>query len=329
MADNYYARMYGAQHAAAAQDAGNAYNQAIKERMAQEEAKSSNKRLAQLLGVSLPEEVEAAKDKIESAKTPLQGIGPLANAGDYAEKLQQAPQMQQELAGAEQVAAAMPKKTLADVLRGRSVQTGDYGKISQIGADDANREARLRLTPGQEAADKAFGKDYADYQAGGGKAGVEKNINLLNQAQQGLDETTMLDRAAGVLPKSLRDFLTPKAVAREDAVKSAIQSTLRQTLGSQFTEKEAQTLMDRAYNPRLSAEENKKRIQAAVGELQQRASEKERAARQFEQSGSLVGYSPARGQQMAPASLPSEQGSGLSPEQRQARIQELRKKLGR
>jgi hypothetical protein len=177
------------------------------------------------------------------------------------------------------------------------------------------------LTPGQEAADKAFGKDYADYVAGGGRQGVEKNLAQLEHAKQGLQHPGMLDRAASYIPiQKIREVITPDAVAREESVKNAIQSTLRQTLGSQFTEKEGQALMDRAYNPRLAPEENMRRLDLIIGELKGRAAQKERSAQLFEKTGSLKGLSGAE----APKSQSNPQLDAI-----QRRIQELEAKRGR
>jgi hypothetical protein len=182
------------------------------------------------------------------------------------------------------------------------------------------------LTPAQETAEKSAGKDYADYEAAGGRANIDKNLSLLEGAKADLagSDRGPLTRAAGILPKSLREFLTPKEVAVEDKVKSAVQATLRQTLGAQFTEKEGQALMDRAYNPRLSTEENLARVTATANELAQKKAQMDQSGDAYRRTGyATVGVKPVKS-----AKAPKNPPTGLSPAE-QAELDQLRKEMGR
>lgn len=154
----------------------------------------------------------------------------------------------------------------------------------KLGAD-----AGMKLLPGQEAADKAFGKEYQDWNAQGGYAGVEKQLSQLEEAAQALENNPSLSGGASTaLPDAIRRRLTPEAVTIEQSVKQATQAALRQTLGSQFTEKEGEQIMQRSYDPALPAEENIKKIRSAVKELKTRALEKERASKYFESTGGTL-----------------------------------------
>ncbi len=172
---------------------------------------------------------------------------------------------------------------------------GLLGKDAKINAGHITIDPReyangpVPLTKGQEAADTAFGKDYATYQAGGGKAGAEKSIQQLESAAKNLPDPNALQRAAGILPKSVRDIIMPESAAKEDEVRGAVQSVLRQTLGPQFTEREGEQVMSRAYNPRLPKAENIKRVMAEAKRQRQQAEDKDRSARYFEQHGTLTG----------------------------------------
>lgn len=172
---------------------------------------------------------------------------------------------------------------------------GLLGKDAKINAGHITIDPReyangpVPLTKGQEAADTAFGKDYATYQAGGGKAGAEKSIQQLESAAKNLPDPNALQRAAGILPKSVRDIIMPESAAKEDEVRGAVQSVLRQTLGPQFTEREGEQVMSRAYNPRLPKAENIKRVMAEARRQRQQAEDKDRSARYFEQHGTLTG----------------------------------------
>lgn len=156
-------------------------------------------------------------------------------------------------------------------------------------------EAGRKFTPGQEAADKAFGKDYQDWNAQGGYASVEKQLAQLQGAINQLEANPELSGGMNTaLPDAVRRRLYPEAMKIEQDVKQATQAALRQTLGSQFTEKEGEAIMQRSYDPALPAADNIAKIKAAILELQTKAQEKDRAAKHFEASGgTLSGYKPA------------------------------------
>lgn len=153
------------------------------------------------------------------------------------------------------------------------------------------------LTPAQEAAEKAAGKSYEEYEAAGGRANLEKNISQLQEVQSELgaekDPRSWLDKAAGGLPRGLRALLTPGEVAREDRVRNAVQATLKQTLGGQFTEREAEAIMNRAYDPRLSTQENLARVQRTANELTQKKAQMDRSGEALRRTGyATIGVKP-------------------------------------
>jgi len=61
-------------------------------------------------------------------------------------------------------------------------------------------------------------------------------------------------------------------------------------LGPQFTEKEGERLIARAYNPRLSEKENVKRVRRLIDQIKSAAKAKGDAADYFEKNGTLAGY---------------------------------------
>lgn len=155
-----------------------------------------------------------------------------------------------------------------------------------------------KLTPGQEAADRAFGKEYQDWTAQGGYANVDKQIAQIEAAANALDQDDTMTGGIQELyvPGGSSDFARsrskPEAFALQQGVEQAIQASLRQTLGSQFTEKEGEKVIARAFDPRLPAKENAKKLRAEIKQLRSRAAEKEAASRYFEQHGTLRGHKP-------------------------------------
>lgn len=147
------------------------------------------------------------------------------------------------------------------------------------------------LTPGETATDKAFAKDYNDFIAAGGYADVQKNLNQLRDAKDILSKSdTVSGPILGVLPKGLRDIVTPQGASVQDAVEEVVQRNLRLILGAQFTQKEGELLLARAFNPRQSEAENMRRLDRLMTQIGEAAKAKEEAAKYFEQNGTLKGY---------------------------------------
>jgi len=187
--------------------------------------------------------------------------------------------------------------------------------IRAIGAKQAGG-GQLKLSKGEEAADRAFGKEYEEYIAGGGYAGVQKNLeaakNAIGLMKSGEAETGGI---SGLLPKGVRDVVNPNMTRAQEALEQSVQASLRQTLGAQFTEREGQQILQRTFNPRLSTEENIRRAEAVVADLEKRLQAKQAAAEHYESSGSLKGF---KGTEMVKA--------GSDSDAKLKRLQELRRK---
>jgi hypothetical protein len=148
------------------------------------------------------------------------------------------------------------------------------------------------LTVGQKAVDREFGKEYADYQAAGGSADVEKQLNQLRQVstELGTKGNDYTGPIRGAIPDFARAATNPEAVNAKNQVEEVVQRNLRAVLGAQFTQVEGERLIARAYNDRLKPEQNKKRVDALTKQIEIAAKTKEDAARYFEQNGTLSGW---------------------------------------
>lgn len=195
-------------------------------------------------------------------------------------------------------------------------------KKSQIAknlADAAKERTMLGIkdiTPGQKAADEAFGKESADYFYGGGKSAVEKNLQKIQGAIDNLSSNPGLTgRLSMKLPivgsDAAQEALNPEMAAVRDDIRGAIQGTLRQTLGPQFTEKEGTAIFNRAFNPALSAAENARRATAELESLKRMAAQKDASMNQFLKSGSLRGYAPGKTEVPEQVRYASGGGGGL------------------
>lgn len=151
------------------------------------------------------------------------------------------------------------------------------------------------LTKGQEALDKEFAKDYAKYYAGGGYAdslkGIQQLRDVINTLKSGKDVT---GGTIGYLPDAFVSLYDPEAVSAKETVEEVVQRNLRLILGAQFTEKEGERLIARAYNPRLDEKTNLERVERLLNQMEQAANSKAQAAEYFEQFGTLKGYQGSR-----------------------------------
>lgn len=152
-------------------------------------------------------------------------------------------------------------------------------------------KAGVPTTKAQEQVDKEFAKDYADFVASGGIADAQKQIRELEGVSQSLEDIdTATGKFIGLVPKFVRDLVTPEGAALQDIVESVVQRNLRIILGAQFTEREGQRLIDRAYNPRQSEEENKRRVDRLLDQMKSALKAKREAAEYYEENGTLKGF---------------------------------------
>lgn len=168
---------------------------------------------------------------------------------------------------------------------------------------EPEKAKKLDLTPGQKKLDETFSKDYASYVAAGGYADIDKQLNQLRGVKRQLDLSAGLSKpkkgeevynltgpGLGLLPESVLTRTNPEAVAARNAVEEVVQRNLRLVLGAQFTEKEGERLISRAYNPSLDEKENAKRVKRLIGQIESAAKAKQRASDYFEKNGTLKGF---------------------------------------
>lgn len=153
------------------------------------------------------------------------------------------------------------------------------------------------LTPGQREVDVKFAPVYTDW-VGGGYADSAKQLTQLDES------LGIIERAAangenisgiiGRMPDYIQPFINPQGTIAREGVEEVVQRSLREILGAQFTEKEGERLIARAYNPALPAEENAKRTRRLIGQIQSMAESRQEMAEYFEENGTLRGYKGRR-----------------------------------
>lgn len=146
------------------------------------------------------------------------------------------------------------------------------------------------LTPAEKAVDTEFGKEYVRFTTGGA-TDAQKNIDQLLGVRKELASGKNLTGAGfTVIPDQLQSIVAPEAKAVKERVEEVVQRNLREILGAQFTEKEGERLIARAYNQNLPEEENLRRLDALIKQIQGAYQAKADAAAYFEQNGTLRGW---------------------------------------
>lgn len=208
----------------------------------------------------------------------------------------------------------------------------------------------------QQAADKAAGEEYQKW-VSGGSAVAQDNVDKIKKATSDL----MGDGGTGGILGGIQSIpligepavklINPKRVAVKQDIDSVVLGFLKQRFGGNPTEGERKALLDTVYDPMLPKETVADRV-AGLGTLinqQQQAAQQQ--ADYIEKHGTVRGYKGpvpiSKAEFMAsvealkndssraqPASGLIQEAnavgkSGLTPDQRAKRIQELKAKLGK
>ena len=196
------------------------------------------------------------------------------------------------LKGMEAPGAQSPAGKLADDLRN--------GLITQEQYDTATTKTPLvsnvigggdQYTPGQKKVDEAFADRYLDYIMGGGSDST-KQIAQLDDVLAKLESGEQLTGPQfGLQPDAWQSWANPEALDARERVEEVVQRNLREVLGAQFTQAEGDRLIARAYNQRLSPEQNAQRLRLLVASMRAAADAKSAMMQYWdENNGTLAGF---------------------------------------
>jgi hypothetical protein len=96
--------------------------------------------------------------------------------------------------------------------------------------------------------------------------------------------------SVAVQPDLLLAMTNPRALQNREAVEEVVQRNLRVILGAQFTEREGERLISRAFNPKLPPAENAKRVRRLFMQMETAAEQKQAMVDYFNENGTLRGY---------------------------------------
>lgn len=163
--------------------------------------------------------------------------------------------------------------------------------LKQFADMKANEQKSQSESPAQQAIDKKFGETYQEYFVDGKIGDMDKNIEQLEFALDNLKNYNVTGPGISRTPDFLKQIFNQRAVATKDAIEQVVQQDLRRTLGAQFTENEGKRLIERAFNDRLSEEENIRRVSALINAMKQARDTMTKSAEYYENNGgSLAGF---------------------------------------
>jgi len=164
-------------------------------------------------------------------------------------------------------------------------------KLQEMKLQSEQSKKDLAPTEAEKVTEREFAKDYNEWTSRG-QGVYQKNLDRLKEAKNTLEQRQKdfigtSGRVTGRLPDFLR---SEESIALREDVQAAAQGALKATLGAQFTEKEGERIMAASYNEKLSPEQNIKKIDAAIKEIETNAKNLEDKGRYYEENRGLKGY---------------------------------------
>jgi hypothetical protein len=196
-----------------------------------------------------------------------------------------------------QMATTQPKDNSTSMMKNYKFLTEVLGvpqeealKMSQGGLNITNNLGPT--TPGGETFDKEVAKDLNKFILSGA-ADQAKNISQLRDARDRLaGGENLAGPILGAMPKGVRIAAGyGGSVDVQEAIEEVVQRNLREVLGGQFSEREGDRLISRAYNPQLSEQENLARLDRLIRQVELAYEQKRSAAEYFSShGGTLAGW---------------------------------------
>jgi len=144
-------------------------------------------------------------------------------------------------------------------------------------------------TPGWEAIDKAYATDYLNWSMNSGDMiGQVAQLETVLTKLEGGENLT--GAAIGLAPDWYNYLANPKSLAAKERVAEVVQRNLKLILGGQFSEREGEQLIARAYNPALEEKENIARLKRLILQMKEGIKARQLMIAHFDEHGTMKGY---------------------------------------
>ena len=178
----------------------------------------------------------------------------------------------------------------------------DPTRLGQIEAEKtAGKQGRVgqtALTDAQIKSDEAFGTWYTnEWLTKGGGSTEATYLESLKGVRDTLVDAeksgeSISGVSQGVLSKfpTTQAFFNPEGAVVQDRIAGVAQLSLKAILGGQFSEREGELLIQRAYNPLLSEAENIERLTQLVNRIEKAENYKKSLVNYYQENNSVAGY---------------------------------------
>lgn len=165
-------------------------------------------------------------------------------------------------------------------------------------AAQQGREGQTVLTDAQIKSDEAFGTWYTnEWLVKGGGSTESTYLESLKGVRDTLVDAeksgeSITGVSQGVLSKfpTTQAFFNPEGAVVQDRIAGVAQLSLKAILGGQFSEREGELLIQRAYNPLLSEAENIERLTQLINRIEKAENSKKSLVKYYEENDSVAGY---------------------------------------
>lgn len=157
-----------------------------------------------------------------------------------------------------------------------------------------NVNVGVRMPEGVKAVDTKYASDYLDWVQGGGADAAANAAQIKNVLDKLAAGERLTGPSIGLAPEFFNAVMNPDALAAKSQVEEVVQRNLRAVLGAQFTQVEGERLIARAFDARLSPQENAKRLRKLFMQMETAAKQKQAMAEYYEENETLRGFKGAR-----------------------------------
>jgi hypothetical protein len=229
---------------------------------------------------------------LKATRTPgMQAIAPgvLAPTSSAKEVLAERQAKINELMQEQKLMAALQPKTMSKL---------DEAKIKESEAKARMYESKAKQSTQQPSS--VFEKKKMENLATAGVDYITKdrdqltsNVDKINSALDLMKKAPsgpVSGAARGLAPDVVRSFTNPEAITTKEYMQSAIQETLRPTLGAQFTETEGKKIMELAYNEKADPTTNMKKATALKNMIEKKVEFSDALYKHLEENGTDKGF---------------------------------------
>jgi hypothetical protein len=162
----------------------------------------------------------------------------------------------------------------------KAANQGKAPKISNV----------LKLPEAVKAIDTKYADDYLAWRQGGGSDAAGNAAQIKSVLDRLASGEALTGKSIGLAPDFFNALVNPAALGAKQQVEEVVQRNLRAVLGAQFTQVEGERLIARAFDARLSPQENAKRLRKLFMQIESAAQQKEAMAQYYEANETLRGY---------------------------------------